>query len=60
MNIYEYYQYNGLGLEELVRKKEVTTKELLDASLYCINKLNPSLNAVSSTDEELALKTLDS
>src|SRR5699024_7750644 len=59
MKIDEYYQYDGLGLAELVRKKEVTPKELLDASLESINKMNPSLNAVVAIDEELAFKTLE-
>lgn len=59
MNIDEYSQYDGLGLAALVRKKEVTPQELLDASLRTINKLNASLNAVSFVDEELALKKLE-
>src|SRR5699024_10081417 len=54
----EFYRYDGFGLAELVKQKKVTTKELLDASLQCINNLNPLLNVINALDEELSLITL--
>lgn len=42
----EYGQYDGLGLAELVRKKEVQPIELVEEAIQRIEKLNPRLNAV--------------
>jgi amidase len=42
----EYVDYDGLGLAELVRAKQVSAQEVLDAAIARIEKLNPSLNAV--------------
>jgi amidase len=45
-NFKEYEQYDGLGLGELVRKKEVTPEELCEAAIERIEKINPEINAV--------------
>jgi amidase len=37
---------DGLGLAELVRRREVSPKELLDAAIARVETLNPTLNAV--------------
>ncbi|HEX5814407.1 MAG TPA: amidase [Methylomirabilota bacterium] len=37
---------DGLGLAELVRRREVSAKELLDAAIARVEALNPTLNAV--------------
>ncbi|MFS0862536.1 amidase [Fredinandcohnia sp. 179-A 10B2 NHS] len=42
----EFKQFDGLGLAELVRNKEVHPMELVEASIQRIEKLNPKLNAV--------------
>jgi Asp-tRNA(Asn)/Glu-tRNA(Gln) amidotransferase A subunit family amidase len=42
----EYVEYDGLGLAELVRAKQVTALEVLEAAIGRIEKLNPHLNAV--------------
>lgn len=42
----EYSQHDGLGLAELVRKKEVSPAELVEAAIERIEKFNPALNAV--------------
>jgi amidase/6-aminohexanoate-cyclic-dimer hydrolase len=39
-------QYDGLGLAELVRRKEISAKELLDAVLARADAVNPALNAI--------------
>jgi amidase len=42
----EYAQYDGLGLAELVAKKQVTPRELAEEAIARIEKHNPTLNAV--------------
>jgi amidase len=42
----EYIRYDGLGLAELVRKKEVSPSELAELSIGLIEEKNPALNAV--------------
>ena len=42
----EYSQYDALGLAELVRSKQVTQAELLEACIARIEELNPKVNAV--------------
>ncbi|HEV8616667.1 MAG TPA: amidase [Methylomirabilota bacterium] len=39
-------RFDGLGLAELVRRRQVTPQELLDATVARIEKKNPALNAV--------------
>ena len=45
----EYGQYDGIGLAELVRNKEVQPAELLEEATSRVEKLNPQLNAVIHT-----------
>jgi amidase len=54
ISLRDYTSHDGLGLAELVAKKEVTPRELLDAALQGIAKVNPKLNAVLQTFPELA------
>ena len=42
----EYEQYDALGLADLVRRKEVTPGELLDAAIERVEVRNPAVNAV--------------
>ncbi len=42
----EYSQYDGLGLADLVRKKEISPSELVESAIERIEKFNPALNAV--------------
>jgi amidase len=50
----DFEQYDGLGLAELVRKKEVTPSELVEEAIGRIEKLNPQLNAVIHEMHNLA------
>jgi len=50
----EYDKYDGLGLAELVRKKEVKPSELVEEAISRIERLNPQLNAVIYKMYELA------
>ena len=42
----EYEHYDALGLAELVRRKDVTPDELLDAAITRVEARNPAVNAV--------------
>ena len=42
----EYTKFDGLGLAELVRSKQVSAAEVLEAAIARIEALNPALNAV--------------
>lgn len=50
----DYEQYDALGLAELVRKREVTPLELVNAAIERIEGLNPRLNAVTIKTYETA------
>ena len=49
MILAEYAQYDGLGLAELVKRREVTSKRLGDCFLAAVQKVNPKINAVIET-----------
>ena len=40
-NVSNYASYNGLGLAELVRKGDVTPRELLEDAYAAIDAINP-------------------
>ncbi len=42
----DYSEYDGLGLADLVARKQVTSAELVDAAIARIERHNPTLNAV--------------
>ena len=42
----DYDKYDGLGLAELVRKKQVKPAELVEEAISRIERVNPELNAV--------------
>jgi amidase len=46
MRLAEYAAYDGLGLAELVARKEVTAKELALTAVQAIERANPELRAV--------------
>ena len=46
MSFAEYSNYDGLGLAELVNKKQVKAAELVEAAIERIERHNPQLNAV--------------
>ena len=50
----DYAKYDGLGLTELVRKKEVRPSELVEEAIDRIERLNPQLNAVIHKMYDLA------
>ena len=50
----DFEQYDGLGLAELIRKKEVSPDEVLAATLERIDTRNPAVNAVVMRMDEQA------
>jgi amidase len=49
----EFDQYDGLGLADLIRKREVSAEELCETAIERIEALNPKLNAVVTPMYEL-------
>jgi amidase len=54
ISVEEYQKHDGLGLADLVRKKEVTASELLEAAIARSGQVNPRLNAVIIPMHEVA------
>jgi len=55
----EYDQFDALGLAELVRKKEVSARDLLDEAIRRREAVNPSINAIIHNMDELAYQAID-
>ena len=55
----EYSNYDGLGLADLVRKKEVSPEELLAEAIYRVERLNPTINAIVTKMYDLAKSTIE-
>ncbi|WNS73720.1 amidase family protein [Bacillus sp. DTU_2020_1000418_1_SI_GHA_SEK_038] len=56
---FNYREYDGLGLAELVKKKELKPIELVEESIRTIESLNPKINAVIHKMYEQARKEGD-
>lgn len=56
MKFEEYRNHDALGLAELVHKREVSPKELLDCALSRAHEVNPKLNAIVIPMHEIAAK----
>ncbi|MEZ5926804.1 MAG: amidase [Hyphomicrobiaceae bacterium] len=54
----EYESYDGLGLAELVRQKQVTPAELLDAALVRVERYDPKIGAIVHLQADVARKRL--
>ena len=50
----EYDQYDGLGLAELVKKKEISAAEICEEAIVRIERVNTTLNAVITPMYDLA------
>lgn len=59
MNKDTYIQLDGVGIAELIAKKEVTPKEVLDASFEQLEKANPVLNAITYMRKEKAYREIE-
>lgn len=49
MKFHEYIKYDAIGLANLIKKKKVHPKELIQLSLEAIEKFNPKINAIIYT-----------
>jgi amidase/6-aminohexanoate-cyclic-dimer hydrolase len=55
----EYGSYDGIGLAELVRKKQVSAGELLDEAIARTAKIDPQINAVVVKHYDYAERQID-
>src|SRR5271169_1859160 len=55
----EYGNYDAVGLAELVRKKQVSAKELLDEAIARTTKVDPQINAVVVKHYDYAARQID-
>jgi len=54
----EYDQYDGLGLAELIRTRQISTAEVCEAAVARIERINPKINAVVTPLFESARRTI--
>ncbi len=54
MEFDEYRRYDGLGLADLVARREVSARELTELALRRMDAVNPGLNAVVTRIDDLA------
>lgn len=59
MKASEYIHLDGIAIADLVEKKEVSAKEVLDASFEQLEKVQPELNALSYTRKEKAYEEIE-
>jgi amidase len=55
----EYGNYDAVGLADLVRKKQVTARELLDEAIIRTGKVDPQINAVVVRHHDYAQRQID-
>src|SRR6202162_1471964 len=55
----EYGKYDGIGLADLVRKKQVSAAELLDEAIARTAKVDPQINAVVVKHYDYARRQID-
>jgi amidase len=55
----EIWERSGTEISELVRKGEITAREVCEASLARMDRVNPAINAVVDRDDEAALAAAD-
>ncbi|MFO1061374.1 MAG: amidase family protein [Dongiaceae bacterium] len=54
----EYAEHDGLGLADLVRRGETTPRELFDAAMAALERIQPGINAIACTMEGEAERAL--
>src|SRR3981081_338494 len=59
MTFREYGSYDGVGLADLVRKKEVSASELLDEAIARTARVDPQINAVVVKHYDYAKRQID-
>ncbi len=56
---FSYHHYDAVGLAELIKAREVSPRELVEAAFARLDEVNPLLNAVVRTRRTAALKEAD-
>ncbi len=59
MGFSEYGNYDGMGLADLVRKRQVSARELLDEAIARTTKVDPQINAVVVKHYDYAKRQID-
>ncbi len=59
MSFSEYGNYDGIGLADLVRKKQISAGELLDEAIARTAKVDPEINAVVVKHYDYAQRQID-
>ncbi len=59
MTIADYHRFDGLGLADLVRTKQVAARELVDTALARADAVNPVLNAIIHRMDDAARAEAD-
>ncbi|HEY8566925.1 MAG TPA: amidase [Beijerinckiaceae bacterium] len=54
MHAHDYLRHDGIGLAALIRSREVSAEEVLEAALARLDAVNPAINAVVYRAEDLA------
>jgi amidase len=54
----QYRNYDGLGIAQLIRGREVTAREVLEAAIGAAETVNPHVNALSQKLYDLGLATI--
>ena len=58
-NFSEYDRYDGLGLAELIKRGDVSAREVCEEAISRIETFNPALNAVIQPMFDRALQAID-
>ncbi|KKB73656.1 MULTISPECIES: amidase [Bacillus] len=58
MNVSEYMAHDAVRLSKLIKKKEVSAKELVEAAFARLEEVNPHLHAVIRTRKEKAVNDI--
>ena len=56
MDIRTYLTLDATEMAQLIRKKEITSRELIELSFEQLEKVNPSLNMMTQVWQERVLK----
>ena len=59
MKFEEYRKHDALSLGDMVRRREVSPKELMDSALDAIERINPAVNCMVQTLPEHAMAEID-
>lgn len=59
MEGFNYKNYDGLGIAELIKNREIKPKEVLAEAIHTIEKFNPQLNAVINRFYDRAEKAVE-